>query len=91
MAKNATLICVPIMGETIEKMAVDIQKAKLNGADLVEIRLDSLSTFNPHQDLKTFIQQHNSLPLLFTYRFHLLCLFIFGLIDVIILDNLKLY
>ncbi|XP_058748980.1 bifunctional 3-dehydroquinate dehydratase/shikimate dehydrogenase, chloroplastic isoform X2 [Vicia villosa] len=68
MAKNATLICVPIMGETIEKMAVDIQKAKLNGADLVEIRLDSLTTFNPHQDLKTFIQQHNSLPLLFTYR-----------------------
>ncbi|CAI8618146.1 unnamed protein product [Vicia faba] len=68
MAKNATLICVPIMGETIGKMALDIQKAKLNGADLVEIRLDSLTTFNAHQDLNTFIQQHNSLPLLFTYR-----------------------
>ncbi|CAL5213426.1 unnamed protein product [Lathyrus oleraceus] len=68
MMKNATLICVPIMGETVEKMVLDIQKAKLNGADLVEIRLDSLSTFNPHQDLNTFIQQHHSLPFLFTYR-----------------------
>ncbi|XP_039690771.1 bifunctional 3-dehydroquinate dehydratase/shikimate dehydrogenase, chloroplastic isoform X2 [Medicago truncatula] len=65
---NATLICVPIMGETIQKMIADIQKAKLNGADLVEIRLDSLKTFNPSQDLNTFMQQHHSLPFLFTYR-----------------------
>ncbi|AES90395.2 3-dehydroquinate dehydratase/shikimate dehydrogenase [Medicago truncatula] len=65
---NAMLICVPIMGETIQKMIADIQKAKLNGADLVEIRLDSLKTFNPSQDLNTFMQQHHSLPFLFTYR-----------------------
>lgn len=77
MMKNATLICVPIMGETVEKMVLDIQKAKLNGADLVEIRLDSLSTFNPHQDLNTFIQQHHSLPFLFTYRFLFVTMFIF--------------
>ncbi|KAI5392083.1 hypothetical protein KIW84_076755 [Lathyrus oleraceus] len=68
MAKSGTLICVPIMRGTIEKMVVDIQKAKLNGADLVEIRLDYLSKFNPRRDLNTFIQEHHSLPLLFTYR-----------------------
>lgn len=56
------------MGETMDKMIADIQKAKLNGADLVEIRLDSLKTFNPSQDLNTFMQQHHSLPFLFTYR-----------------------
>jgi 3-dehydroquinate dehydratase/shikimate dehydrogenase len=60
------------MGETIDKMVVDIQKAKLNGADLVEIRLDSLTNFNPSQDLNTFIHHYHSLPFLFTYRFHLL-------------------
>ncbi|GAU45091.1 hypothetical protein TSUD_85770, partial [Trifolium subterraneum] len=49
-------------------MIVDIQKATLNGADLVEIRLDSLATFNPSQDLNTFIQYQHSLPFLFTYR-----------------------
>ncbi|KAL3037563.1 hypothetical protein AAZX31_01G075500 [Glycine max] len=65
--KNATLICVPIMGESVEKMEIDVDKAKAGGADLVEIRLDSLKTFDPYRDLNAFIQ-HRSLPLLFTYR-----------------------
>ncbi|KAK8470702.1 hypothetical protein PHAVU_003G035000 [Phaseolus vulgaris] len=65
--KNATLICVPIMGETIEKMKIDVQKAKAEGADVAEIRLDSLSNIDPYQDLTALIQ-HRVLPLLFTYR-----------------------
>ena len=65
--KNATLICVPIMGESVEKMEIDVDKAKAGGADLVEIRLDSLKSFDPYRDLNAFIQ-HRSLPLLFTYR-----------------------
>ncbi|XP_027348707.1 bifunctional 3-dehydroquinate dehydratase/shikimate dehydrogenase, chloroplastic-like [Abrus precatorius] len=65
--KSATLICAPIMGESIEKMKIDVHKAKAGGADLVEIRLDSLNTFDPYQDLSALIQNH-PLPLLFTYR-----------------------
>lgn len=55
------------MGETIEKMKIDVQKAKQNGADLVEIRLDHLTTFNPSPDLHTLIQDR-LLPVLITYR-----------------------
>lgn len=55
------------MGETIEKMKIDVQKAKQNGADLVEIRLDHLTTFNPSHDLHTLIQDR-LLPVLITYR-----------------------
>lgn len=56
------------MGESIEKMKIDVEKAKAGGADVVEIRLDSLRTFDPYRDLTTLIQ-HHALPLLFTYRF----------------------
>ncbi|OIV93182.1 hypothetical protein TanjilG_20844 [Lupinus angustifolius] len=67
MRKNETLICVPIMGDSLDTMKIDINKAKLAGADLVEIRLDSLKTFNPSQDLNTLIKDR-ILPLLITYR-----------------------
>uniref|UniRef100_A0A2P2L5F7 Putative 3-dehydroquinate dehydratase/shikimate dehydrogenase n=1 Tax=Rhizophora mucronata TaxID=61149 RepID=A0A2P2L5F7_RHIMU len=67
MRKNPTLICAPIMRETVDKMLIDTHKAKASGADLVEIRLDSLKTFNPLQHL-TAIIKHSPLPTLFTYR-----------------------
>lgn len=56
------------MAESVEKMVIDTGKAKASGADLVEIRLDSLKVFNPHDDLKTIIRDC-PLPTLFTYRF----------------------
>ncbi|KAJ7955028.1 Bifunctional 3-dehydroquinate dehydratase/shikimate dehydrogenase, chloroplastic [Quillaja saponaria] len=67
MRNNATLICVPIMGESIAKMVIDMNKAKANDADLVEIRLDSLKNFKPYEDLKVLIQEC-PLPTLITYR-----------------------
>ncbi|OMO77363.1 Dehydroquinase class I [Corchorus olitorius] len=67
LRKNPTLICAPIMGDSIDKMVVDIAKAKASSADLVEIRLDSLKSFNPHEDLKILIKEC-PLPILFTYR-----------------------
>lgn len=66
--KNPTLICVPIIGDSVEQMLVDAGKAKASGADLVEIRLDSLKSFSPHEDLKIIIKDC-PLPTLFTYRF----------------------
>lgn len=68
ISRNATLICVPIMAESVDKMVIDAGKAKASGADLVEIRLDSLKSFSPLDDLKTIITEC-PLPTLFTYRF----------------------
>ncbi|XP_015891009.3 bifunctional 3-dehydroquinate dehydratase/shikimate dehydrogenase, chloroplastic isoform X1 [Ziziphus jujuba] len=67
MRKNPTLVCTPLMAETVDKMVIDMSLAKASGADLVEIRLDSLKDFDPHDDLKTLIRGC-PLPTLFTYR-----------------------
>ncbi|EEF45470.1 bifunctional 3-dehydroquinate dehydratase/shikimate dehydrogenase, chloroplastic [Ricinus communis] len=67
LRKNPTLICAPIMADSVDKMLINLVKAKENGADLVEIRLDSLKTFNASDDIKTLITR-SPLPTLFTYR-----------------------
>ncbi|XP_041000947.1 bifunctional 3-dehydroquinate dehydratase/shikimate dehydrogenase, chloroplastic-like isoform X1 [Juglans microcarpa x Juglans regia] len=64
---NPTLVCAPIMAESVDKMVINMNKAKQGDADLVEIRLDSLKSFNPSDDLKTIIKA-SPLPTLFTYR-----------------------
>ncbi|CAF2374058.1 bifunctional 3-dehydroquinate dehydratase/shikimate dehydrogenase, chloroplastic [Brassica napus] len=66
-AKNPSLICAPVMADSIDKMVTETCKAQELGADLVEIRLDSLKDFNPLEDLKTIINK-SPLPTLFTYR-----------------------
>lgn len=65
--KNSTLICAPIMADTVDQMLDLMGRAKSSQADLVEVRLDSLKSFNPLPDLSTLIQ-HCPLPTLFTYR-----------------------
>lgn len=65
--RNATLICAPVVAESVDQMLVQMQKAKEVGADLVELRLDYLKSFSPSQDLKTLIKQ-SPLPSLVTYR-----------------------
>lgn len=67
MRKNSTLVCAPIVAESVEKMVADMVRAKAIGADLVEIRLDHLKVFNCNQDVRTLIEQ-SPLPTLFTYR-----------------------
>ncbi|KAL5555810.1 hypothetical protein UlMin_038046 [Ulmus minor] len=67
MMKNSTIVCTPIMADSVEMMLINIGKAKASGADIVEIRLDSLKVLNPHEDLKTLIKGC-PLPNLFTYR-----------------------
>lgn len=65
--RNSPLVCVPIAADSAGLMVTDTHKAKTSGADLVEIRLDSLKIFNPQEDLKTLIKEC-PLPTLFTYR-----------------------
>lgn len=65
--RNWTLICAPVMAETVDQILIQARKAKELGADLVEFRLDFLKNFNPRQDLETLIKQC-PLPTLITYR-----------------------
>lgn len=65
--RNPTLICTPLMAESVEKMMILMNKAKLSGADLVEVRLDSLDGFSPREDIEKLIK-HCPLPTLFTHR-----------------------
>lgn len=71
--KNETLICAPIMGDTVAQMVELMYKAKLKGADLVEVRLDHMKTFNPDVDIEKMIKEC-PLPTLFTYRLIVCCL-----------------
>ncbi|XP_057484811.1 bifunctional 3-dehydroquinate dehydratase/shikimate dehydrogenase, chloroplastic-like isoform X2 [Actinidia eriantha] len=67
IGKNSTLICAPLMADSVYQMLVSMNKAKSSGADLVEVRLDSLKSFNPSQDVETLVKRC-PLPTLFTYR-----------------------
>lgn len=68
ITSGRTLICAPLMADNAEEMVVLMNKAKLCGADLVEVRLDSLKSFDPPKDVDYLIKQC-PLPILFTYRF----------------------
>lgn len=65
--RNSTLICAPIMGDTVDRMLLQIHDAKEQGADVVELRVDFLKNFNPNHDLQVLIQ-NSSLPTLVTFR-----------------------
>ncbi|XP_010914407.1 bifunctional 3-dehydroquinate dehydratase/shikimate dehydrogenase, chloroplastic isoform X2 [Elaeis guineensis] len=65
--EGSTLLCVPLVAKTVEQMAADMAAAKAAGADLVEIRVDHLSTFRPREDLE-FLLKGRPLPAIVTYR-----------------------
>ncbi|KAL5712830.1 hypothetical protein ACHQM5_014958 [Ranunculus cassubicifolius] len=67
MSSNSTLVCVPLMADSVSQMLIDMEKAKENGADLVELRIDYLKEFNPKHDLQKLIKE-SPLPTLVTYR-----------------------
>ncbi|KAA8536927.1 hypothetical protein F0562_029405 [Nyssa sinensis] len=64
---SPTLLCTPLMGTTVDQMLIEMRKAKEIGADIVEIRLDCLRQFSPHNDLEILIKR-SPLPTLVTYR-----------------------
>ncbi|KAL0289898.1 UNVERIFIED_CONTAM: Bifunctional 3-dehydroquinate dehydratase/shikimate dehydrogenase, chloroplastic [Sesamum calycinum] len=67
MRKNQTLICAPLMADTVDQVVELMHNAKLKGADIVEIRLDHLKSFNGRADIEKLIREC-PLPTLFTYR-----------------------
>ncbi|XP_020529786.1 bifunctional 3-dehydroquinate dehydratase/shikimate dehydrogenase, chloroplastic isoform X1 [Amborella trichopoda] len=67
LSGNTTLLCAPLVAQTVDEILLQMNQAKVHGADLVEIRLDTLSNFKPHEDLKVLLQQR-TLPAIVTYR-----------------------
>jgi 3-dehydroquinate dehydratase/shikimate dehydrogenase len=61
------MICAPLMGHSVEQMLSDMYKAKSQGADLAELRLDCIQNFTPIQDLK-FLLNNKPLPVVIVYR-----------------------
>ncbi|KAK3200466.1 hypothetical protein Dsin_023881 [Dipteronia sinensis] len=64
---KTTMICAPLMAQSVEQMVGDMHQAKAQGADLVEVRLDCINNFQPHQDLE-IILKNKPLPVLIVYR-----------------------
>ncbi|KAL2345741.1 hypothetical protein Fmac_007026 [Flemingia macrophylla] len=67
VGNNATLLCTPLVGTTLPQMLIQMRRANEIGADMVEIRLDYLRSFNPTHDLQTLIKE-SPLPTIITYR-----------------------
>ncbi|XP_028785004.1 bifunctional 3-dehydroquinate dehydratase/shikimate dehydrogenase, chloroplastic-like, partial [Neltuma alba] len=67
VSRNSTLVCAPIVSDSVDEMLIQMGKAEELGADLVELRLDFLNNFNPPHHLQTLIK-HCPLPTLVTYR-----------------------
>lgn len=56
------------MAQSVEQMVSDMYGAKAQGADVVEVRLDCITNFQPRQDLQTILGK-KPLPVLIVYRY----------------------
>ncbi|KAK8317622.1 hypothetical protein V6Z11_A13G118600 [Gossypium hirsutum] len=65
--KNSTMICAPLMGETVEQTVKEMKQAKAEGSHLLEIRLDHITNFHPHHHLPAILD-NKPLPLIILYR-----------------------
>ncbi|XWS58507.1 hypothetical protein CRYUN_Cryun08bG0040100 [Craigia yunnanensis] len=67
MLNNSTMICAPLMAQSVEQMVKDMHQAKAEGAQLVEIRLDYIKNFQTQQDIQ-IILKNKPLPVIIVYR-----------------------
>ena len=65
---KSTVICAPLLSQSVEQMVNDMHVAKKEGADVVEIRLDCIKDFRPSQDLQILLRK-KPLPVLVVYRY----------------------
>ncbi|XP_043722523.1 bifunctional 3-dehydroquinate dehydratase/shikimate dehydrogenase, chloroplastic-like isoform X2 [Telopea speciosissima] len=65
--RNPIMVCVPLMGNSVEEMMSQMGQAKSQGADLVEIRLDYIQNFQPLHDLEILLRD-KPLPVIIVYR-----------------------
>lgn len=67
ITKNTTMICAPLMAQSVEQILSNMYQAKAEGADVVEIRLDCINNFQPRKDLEIILKK-KPLPVLIVYR-----------------------
>lgn len=65
--KNKVLVCASIESETTEEMVKSIGKAKEEGADLVELCMDSLAA-SSLSDVELLLKQR-ALPTIVSFRY----------------------
>lgn len=65
--KHTTMICAPLMGHSVEQMVGDMYKAKEEGADIVEVRLDGVKNLRPKEDLEVILK-NKPLPVIIVCR-----------------------
>lgn len=68
MKITSTMICAPLTAQSVGQMVSDMRKAKAQGADLVEVRLDCIENFQHHKDLEIILRS-KPLPVIIVYRY----------------------
>lgn len=72
LGEGMPAVCVPVMGRTIPDMARAAERAKAAGADVIELRMDSLAESpRPEEAIdacRAVHEQAEGIPLLFTLR-----------------------
>jgi len=71
MVQNGCLLCIPLVGQSLEEMLSQMEQARIHGADCVELRIDHLRNFNPRVDLDTLLKARTK-PAIITYRLYLI-------------------
>lgn len=66
MSKNSAMICTPLTAHTVEEVLCQMHEAKVQGAGVVEVRLDSISNLRPQCDLEALIR-NRPLPVIIAY------------------------
>ncbi|XP_027353008.1 bifunctional 3-dehydroquinate dehydratase/shikimate dehydrogenase, chloroplastic-like [Abrus precatorius] len=65
---HSLMVCVPLTTQqSVEQLVNDMHQAKAQGADIVEISLDSITNFHPLRDLK-IILTNKPLPVIIVNR-----------------------
>ncbi|MCD7450340.1 hypothetical protein HAX54_005428 [Datura stramonium] len=67
LSKNSAMICAPLMAPSVGQLVHGMHRAKAQGADFVEIRVDSIHNFQPQTDLQVLLK-NKPLPVLILYR-----------------------
>lgn len=66
-SQETTYIVTSVTASTVAEFLLEVQEAAASGVDIIELRLDFLTDFNPERDLDTILAA-SPLPFIVTYR-----------------------
>lgn len=67
-ARQPTLVCASLTARVPREMAAEVAAAAALGADVAELQVGCLDSFEPCRDLPVLLAQPRSLPVIVTYR-----------------------